>query len=675
MTGYTPDAEEKSITLDAYNKTLIFYYTANSDVSYKVQYLEKDTDKVLAEEKTVSGKIFNETYTETAKTVTGYTPDATSKDIKLDAYNKTLVFYYDRNSYAYTVNYILLDRNHKEVTRTTDSEQSGLFGDPIPYDKTTRTHDGEEYVFLEVKPEDAKITEVAENNVLNVYFGIDTIGIDPVNPDAPDKIPDEKQIMFEYRAETGGIVSKAKEVINKNDAGKATPTGATAIPGDLYLFSKWVNGQREDTNEVPAFFKEAYTSDQTFTAYFIEKVASLSVDKTSAANPISTVNDTISYTITVTNTGNIPLEKVVVTDALTGITGDDAWTIGTLEPGRSREFETSYTVTLDDVLRKNGHVDTRNMLVNTAVATATNPLAAQQTTDITAQDTAENEIAYRNLYIEKTVLNPQEVYDFGDVIQYKIKVTNNGTYSEPAGLTIEDQLNKATGNVTGPGWNNGVYTLPPIAPNGSVEVYCSYTVPEADAGRVISNTAAVKSGGAIQAIVTTGGEKIMPLYNLAIVYVDANTGYALAETYLAKLKAGTPFYVVSPVIEGYTTQVLAVKSDADGMPAHDLSIAVVYTPIAPEEEPEEEPKEPEVNVVTPTEDGGYDLTPIGELDTPLADMDLGDHTCCIMHFLLMLASLITLAFYTDSRKKHQARIHQLKQSLRAEGKDDPSEKM
>ena len=80
-------------------------------------------------------------------------------------------------------------------------------------------------------------------------------------------------------------------------------------------------------------------------------------------------------------------------------------------------------------------------------------------------------------------------------------------------------------------------------------------------------------------------------------------------------------------------------------------------------------------MVTPTEDGGYDLTPIGELDTPLADMDLGDHTCCIMHFLLMLASLITLAFYTDSRKKHQARIHQLRQSLRAEGKDDPSEKM
>ena len=587
---------------------------------------------------------------------------------------------FEKSTFGYTINYILLDRNHKEVTRTTDSEQSGPFGDPIRYDKTTRTHGGEQYVFLNVDPEGATITEVAENNVLNVYFGIDTIGIDPVNPDAPDKIPDEKQIMFEYRAETGGTVSKAKEVITKDAEGKATPTGATAIPGDLYLFSEWKNGDEMDnTPSMNTFKTQAYTSDQTFTAYFIEKVASLSVRKTSRIDrdTICTVGDEIGYTIIVRNTGNIDLKNIVVTDPLT----KGSWPIDELGAGEYADpITTAYKVTLDDVLAA---TETKNQLVNTAYAKAPNPLYGQdaettttpQPEELIASYSVQNTLAYRNLAIEKTVLNRKEVYDFGDVIQYKIKVTNNGTYSEPAGLTIKDQMNYATGNVTGPGWNNGVYTLPPIAPNDYVEVYCSYTVPEADAGRVISNTAAVKSGDAIQAIVTTGGEKIMPLYNLAIVYVDANTGYALAETYLAKLKAGTPFYVVSPVIEGYTTQVLAVKSDADGMPAHDLSIAVVYTPIAPEEEPEEEPKEPEVNVVTPTEDGGYDLTPISELDTPLADMDLGDHTCCIMHFLLMLASLITLAFYTDSRKKHQARIHQLRQSLKAEGKDDPSEKM
>ena len=277
-----------------------------------------------------------------------------------------------------------------------------------------------------------------------------------------------------------------------------------------------------------------------------------------------------------------------------------------------------------------------------------------------------------HISVVKTITNFKDIYDIGDEIDYSITVTNDGELTE-TNLTITDQLQNATGNVIyGEDWVNNV---PVLAPGQKVTVTCSYKVQPQDAGRVIFNRATVTRNGGALVTDESEGAQVINLYNLAIVYVDANTGYALAETYLAKLKAGTPFYVESPFIEGYTTKVLAVQSDADGMPAHDLSIAVVYTPIAPEEEPEEEPKEPEVNVVTPTDDGGYDLTPISELDTPLANMDLGDHTCCIMHFLLMLASLITLAFYTDSRKKHQARIHQLKESLKAEGKNDPSEKM
>ena len=427
--------------------------------------------------------------------------------------------------------------------------------------------------------------------------------------------------------------------------------------------------------------------------------AELKVTKTNKVpNPdrVYSLGEEIEYTITVENTGNVTLTDLETSDVVTRNVGDKAWKKASIAPGEKVTYTTSYTITEDD-LKANAkgnvvydEVLKEYTLTNTAVAEAvytwteklttlasdSEPTTVTKTETLHAEGSVTNKVLHRDLEIVKTVLNPQDVYDFGDVIRYEITVTNNGTYTEPAGLTIIDQMYNATGNVTcGQGWNNGVYTLSELKPGESITVNCSYTVPEADAGRVIYNTAAVRSGTAIQATDTTDGEKIMPLYNLAIVYVDANTGYALAETYLAKLKAGTPFYVVSPVIEGYTTQVLAVKSDADGMPAHDLSIAVVYTPIAPEEEPEEEPKEPEVNVVTPTDDGGYDLTPISELDTPLADMDLGDHTCCIMHFLLMLASLITLAFYTDSRKKHQARIHQLRESLKAEGKNDPSEKM
>ena len=71
-------------------------------------------------------------------------------------------------------------------------------------------------------------------------------------------------------------------------------------------------------------------------------------------------------------------------------------------------------------------------------------------------------------------------------------------------------------------------------------------------------------------------------------------------------------------------------------------------------------------MVTPDGNGGYDLTAIEEEDTPLADMELESHKCCIMHFLLMLIALIILGFYTRSRKKHQEKIHELREELELE---------
>ena len=189
VTGYTPVEESKNITLDAYGKTLTFYYTANrytvrfnanfdgadpatkdqqmvydidgsktklsantftrtgysfvkwtvnsdgtgasyedeeevsnltsenngvvnlyanwtekEDVGYTVRYLEQGTEKVLATEKTVTNKKFNSVQTETAVSVTGYTPVEETKNITLDAYGKTLTFYYTANRYTVRFN-------------------------------------------------------------------------------------------------------------------------------------------------------------------------------------------------------------------------------------------------------------------------------------------------------------------------------------------------------------------------------------------------------------------------------------------------------------------------------------------------------------------------------------------------------------------------------------------
>lgn len=83
-------------------------YTAKTDVSYTVKYLREGDNKVLAPEKVVTDQTFDTEVTEQAADVVGYTPDAPSKTMILDEYNKVLTFSYSANTYDYTVRHIKL---------------------------------------------------------------------------------------------------------------------------------------------------------------------------------------------------------------------------------------------------------------------------------------------------------------------------------------------------------------------------------------------------------------------------------------------------------------------------------------------------------------------------------------------------------------------------------------
>ncbi|MEF2646554.1 MAG: InlB B-repeat-containing protein, partial [Oscillospiraceae bacterium] len=74
-------------------------YTAKTDVSYTVKYLREGDNKVLAPEKVVTDQTFDTEVTEQAADVVGYTPDAPSKTMILDEYNKVLTFSYSANTY------------------------------------------------------------------------------------------------------------------------------------------------------------------------------------------------------------------------------------------------------------------------------------------------------------------------------------------------------------------------------------------------------------------------------------------------------------------------------------------------------------------------------------------------------------------------------------------------
>ena len=88
-------------------------------------------------------------------------------------------------------------------------------------------------------------------------------------------------------------------------------------------------------------------------------VSSLTLTKSSAATGFSKVGDQISYTITATNTGNVTLNNVAISDP-NGVLGVCAPT--NLLPGQSLTCTAVHTVTAADVAAK--------VIVNQAHATA-----------------------------------------------------------------------------------------------------------------------------------------------------------------------------------------------------------------------------------------------------------------------------------------------------------------
>lgn len=94
FTGWEPTVAE-TVTGNA---TYTAQYKIKDDLSYTVHYYWNGTNDKVAEDKTVDGKTFNETVTETPVPVPGYTPvSADSKTITIGTGTNEITFYYYKN--------------------------------------------------------------------------------------------------------------------------------------------------------------------------------------------------------------------------------------------------------------------------------------------------------------------------------------------------------------------------------------------------------------------------------------------------------------------------------------------------------------------------------------------------------------------------------------------------
>ena len=211
---------------------------------------------------------------------------------------------------------------HMTITKTTVGAEEGhiyKLNDVINY-KITATNDGN-LTLTNVKVEDALTGNVGEN-----AFTIDILA------------PGEAQTFDVRYVVTENDVLEGKVINNA--------TGTATDPTDPDEPKTPVTpGEKEDPIETPN--------------------PSLAVVKTSDKTGVVKLGETITYTITVTNNGNVTINDIEVTDELTGNTGDNAFTIDRLAVGETKQFTATYTVTEDDILE--------GTIVNRATAIGKDP--------------------------------------------------------------------------------------------------------------------------------------------------------------------------------------------------------------------------------------------------------------------------------------------------------------
>ena len=215
----------------------------------------------------------------------------------------------------------------------------------------------------------------------------------------------------------------------------------------------------------------------------------LTVEK-SASQATFAAGDTITYSFLVTNTGNVPLNNVNVTDTFTsggsGTMSAISCPLTTLELKGTTTCTATYVTTQADVDK--GSID------NAAVAHGTQPPTTDNPTPTPTDSTPDTETvtntATPELALDKAAgaivdANGDKLTNAGDTIAYTFTVTNNGNVTV-SNLVVQDAMLSAAG-VT--------ITCPVTSLSATASTVCTataYTLTQADVDAAhVANTATV----------------------------------------------------------------------------------------------------------------------------------------------------------------------------------------
>ena len=319
----------------------------------------------------------------------------------------------------------------KETTSTPKNGKTYALGETITY-KITVTNTGNLT---------AKNIQVTDS--LSAKEGQVIATIDSLAPGASQEIP------FAY-------VVTEQDILNGKVVNEAAAKGETDDPDKK---PEGGDEKEDETDDVDATLEVVKTSNKQ--------------EGQSAG-----LGETIEYTITVTNKGNVTYRNVKVDDELTGLHE----TIDELGVGASESFTTTYTVTEEDILK--GHV--RN--VATAAADPIhNPKTDEDEIPKGSDEVTDETVAAEGALgvTKETTSTPKngKTYALGETITYKITVTNTGNLTAK-NIQVTDSLSAKEGQV--------IATIDSLAPGASQEIPFAYVVTEQDIlnGKVVNEAAA-----------------------------------------------------------------------------------------------------------------------------------------------------------------------------------------
>ena len=167
--GYNFDIPEKNkIEIGIEENIINLYYTKREDLSYKVNYLEKDSNNVLSEPKVIENQRFEEIINSIDEVIQidGYNFESSEKEaIKIGTENNVINLYYTKKEdLTYEVNY--LEKDTKEVLHELKVVENQRFKDTINSINEVIEIDG--YDFESSENETIQIS--TGENVINLYY-------------------------------------------------------------------------------------------------------------------------------------------------------------------------------------------------------------------------------------------------------------------------------------------------------------------------------------------------------------------------------------------------------------------------------------------------------------------------------------------------------------------------